>query len=630
MSTISIGNELKDSYKETYKWVTINIKWLQDLELFYRERAKLEKEYSNKLLNLTKEYFHKKSNNCVALSVGEYPTTTPGSLDSASQAAWNEILSQTELISKDHKIFGQEIESQISDRFSSLSKECEAILQSIDGFNSELITKRDQVFKILEKSKSKYDEACQSMENARLKQSKSNGDKAQKKVQQKDGEMNIAKNDYLIKISQANRIKDKHYFQDVPETLDLLQDLNESRIRYFNQILKVATSLERNLGKNINSRLDESNLAIEKNKPHLDTLMFIKHNSKAWEEPPDYQYIPSPVWHDDGNFAIKSNAELQDIKLRLSVAQQSYTKIDAVTQTEMANLKLLNDQKLKMKLDDSVDPHQFREILKKYLRLIPSFTFHEISKLEAEVEIESIRNNVSDYDLNIDDESTSSLEKKSGLFNKFRRTLIISGNNSQHTTNTHDLSSIHSSDLISSKKNSRFSFFKGKRDMTQNNGSSSLMTDNNEDDSNSMISVSISGHGTDNRVLYRYDKQDSDEVSVEPGHSISRIQADNGNGWTLIRNNTTGNQGLVPSTYIEINEKINQEGNAPKLPLPRREVNYNEQFLEVVYNYEAQGSDELTIHSGEKIKILKRDDGSGWTYGEFNGLKGLFPTNYCK
>ena len=54
MSTdISIGNEIKDSYKETHKWVQNNIKWLSELESFYRDRAKLEKEYSDKSVSYT-------------------------------------------------------------------------------------------------------------------------------------------------------------------------------------------------------------------------------------------------------------------------------------------------------------------------------------------------------------------------------------------------------------------------------------------------------------------------------------------------------------------------------------------------------------------------------------------------
>ena len=126
--TISIGNEIKDGYPETNKWVQNNIKWLSSLEAFYRERAKLEKEYSEKLSQLTKEYFSKKSSETVALSVGNTPATTPGSLESASQVAWNEILSQTEIIASDHNKFANDISFNICEQLKTLSSRCSCLL----------------------------------------------------------------------------------------------------------------------------------------------------------------------------------------------------------------------------------------------------------------------------------------------------------------------------------------------------------------------------------------------------------------------------------------------------------------------------------------------------------------------
>lgn len=59
-------------------------------------------------------------------------------------------------------------------------------------------------------------------------------DKAGRKLNEKELIMNNDKNDYLIKINIANRIKDKYYHEDVPELLDHLQQLNEVRVRMVN------------------------------------------------------------------------------------------------------------------------------------------------------------------------------------------------------------------------------------------------------------------------------------------------------------------------------------------------------------------------------------------------------------
>ncbi len=57
------------------------ITWLDDIQQFYRERSAIEKEYATKLNALAKKYFDKKVKRSAALSVGETPSMTPGSLE---------------------------------------------------------------------------------------------------------------------------------------------------------------------------------------------------------------------------------------------------------------------------------------------------------------------------------------------------------------------------------------------------------------------------------------------------------------------------------------------------------------------------------------------------------------------
>ncbi|SCW02426.1 LAFE_0F06172g1_1 [Lachancea fermentati] len=618
---ISVGNEIKDGFKETYKWVSNNVKWLSEIEAFYKERAKLEKEYSVKLSNLTAEYFTKKSSATVSLSVGDSPTITPGSLEAASLVAWNEVLSQTEMISKDHNKLSQEFEFEIADQIVALNRKCELLLTSISGFNTELTERKEQAFDNLDKAKKHYDEACTQMESARAKQTKSSSDKAQRRVDDKEHNMNITKNNYLIKINQANRLKDKYYFQDVPEALDLLQDLNESKTRLLNNLLKAAGVLERQLHKRVDTRLDTIDSVVAQNKPHLDSSMFIKHNIKSWKEPADFKYIPSPVWHDDEQFVVASGVELQDLKVKLVKAQQLFDQMSSITQNEGSSLGSLNKQKQQLKDDETADGKQLLEILTRYSSTVSAFTSHETSKLEAEVEIESIQNNVpSEYDLSTDDIDLSKLEKKGGFLSKFKRNMTISETRPTHHE-IHDSASILSSE---SKHHSlgRFSIFK-KRDRAQSTASASALSSTTSNDAFPDTTADQTG----NRVLYAYKMQDSDEVDVSPGDTITLVARDSGNGWTQIKNETTDKVGMVPSSYIEIKEKPRSP--APRAPPPRK-ATVTTRTVEALYDYTAQGDDEISISEGSIITVIKEDDGSGWTFGEVNGHKGLFPTSYCK
>jgi hypothetical protein len=81
----TFGSELKDGFKPANVWLGHGIAWLDEIQQFYRERAAIEKEYSAKLMALSKKYFDKKNKRTAQLSVGDTPAMTPGSLERYTQ-----------------------------------------------------------------------------------------------------------------------------------------------------------------------------------------------------------------------------------------------------------------------------------------------------------------------------------------------------------------------------------------------------------------------------------------------------------------------------------------------------------------------------------------------------------------
>ncbi|EJS43468.1 bzz1p [Saccharomyces arboricola H-6] len=629
---LSIGNEIKDAFKETHKWVQNNLKWLKDIEQFYTERAKLEREYSERLSRLSAEYFNKKSSTSVPISVGDTPTTTPGSVEAAGVVAWNEILSQTDMISKDHNQLSSDFENHVANQLSGLFTKLDMTLSKITGFNNDMASKKDNIYHELEKAKKDYDEACSTMEIARNRCTKASNDRNKKKLNEKEVEMNKCKNEYLIRINQANRTKDKYYFQDVPEVLDLLQDVNEAKTLFLNDLWLKAASVENDLGSRVSKRLESANSVVKQNKPSLNTAIFIKHNLKNWKEPQDFTYKPSPVWHDDEKFAVPSSAEVDDLRIKLAKAENDYNSLQDKAQNELSRLSALNKIKHEMKTnEDKVNATKFYDTLKDYLTVISPFTSHETLKLQAEVQIESIQNNVpEEYDLSTDNIDLSKSKKKSGIFSKLKLNIlnVESRPSSGGSTSSGNGGPLHITSLFNTSRRTRLGV------ATNNNG---------EDGDNASVHTSGTGDTTKtaqtynddggNKVLYAYVKQDNDEISISPGDKISLVARDTGSGWTKINNDDTGEMGLVPTTYIRISSTavaaVNGRGPAPEVPPPRRST-LPVRTMEAVYAYEAQGDDEISIDVGDVITVVRGDDGSGWTYGECDGQKGLFPTSYCK
>jgi len=422
----------------------------------------------------------------------------------------------------------------------------------------------------------------------------------------------------------------------------LLQDLNESKILLLNDIWKAANDSELEFGENIKGRLTKSNDVISHNKPSLSTAMFIKHNLKNWKEPNDFQYVPSPIWHEDETFAVPSESEVQDLRIKLKQAENDYNRLDDLTKTELSKLSGFNKTKQALKDDMEANGNhgkngqKFYENLKSYLSVISSFVLHETTKLQAEVTVESIQNNVpAEYDLSTDNIDLNKSKRKSsgGLFSKFKGLNILSEVNSGGSSRSSGGGHSNGISLFGGSHNKRSSVQNnnnnGNNDKPDNESVFSSETTHTHTTTNQKTSSSGGGSNNGNKVLYAYEEQDSDEISLSLGDQIELVAVDSGSGWTKVKNLSTGEAGLVPTSYVHISAENRKATSPPSVPPPRRAA-VPTRTLTATFAYEAQDSDELTLSAGDVVTVIKGDDGSGWTYGEVNGEKGLVPTSYCK
>lgn len=276
------------------------IAWLDDLQNFYRERSVLEKEHSARLNALAKKYFEKKSKKSTSLSVGDTPAMTPGSLENASLTIWNTHLTTLEARADEHERFGNELIHKVADPLRYYAAKFEELRKRHSDYAANLEAERDSSYADLRKVKAKYDAVCQEVENKR-KKSESSFDKAkaQSNYQQQLREMNNMKNTYLIAINVTNKQKEKYYHDFVPEVMDSLQDLSEFRTIKLNAIWTMAASLESTMLAQSKDMVDHLTHEIARNQPHLDSMMYMRHNMGTFQEPADKTFEPSPVWHDD-------------------------------------------------------------------------------------------------------------------------------------------------------------------------------------------------------------------------------------------------------------------------------------------------------------------------------------------
>ncbi|KAG7661547.1 BZZ1 [[Candida] subhashii] len=611
---LSIGNELRDSYKITSKWIANGTNWLSDIDEFYRERSNIEREYATKLTLLCKKHFDKKSKISASLSVGDEPQITPGSLECASLVLWSDLLTQTEAIANERMNLGGEFSTKICNNLVGLKAKCERISRQVEQINEYLTQEKKNVEDEVLKAKKHYDTLCQATETAREKTERSESGKYQERLDKKTVEMNIGKNEYLIKLNVANRLKDKYYYQDVPEILDYFQELNENRVGILNKLLKNASIIERNSNDKIKEKLHSIDETIDQNNPKLDVAMFIKHNSLDWKEPPDFYFIPSSIWHDDESLVTKE-PELTVLKKRLNVASGEYATYE---QSCLDIKQKLEESTAARKEAEKNLTLKFDGGLQASLSILQKFMKEDTIRVRNEVEIEVIQNFAGDKDLTY----IAPIERKKSKFGFLKRK-----STKESITPSSDVASSDSHSLHTVKTNNTASLaHTGIFNLRRNKTSSSTKT-----------SGSGSGKPTA-KALYAYAAGGNDETSISAGDELTVVEEDtNGSGWTMV--NGPNGPGLVPTAYIQISAPVPHtppSGDTPAqkkkgpMVMPRRGAK-KIQYVEALYDYTADGDDELSIRAGDRIVLVQDDtDGSGWTEGELNGAKGLFPTSYVR
>ena len=392
----NFGAELKDGFKPVNAWVSNGISWLDEIQQFYRERSVIEKEYSQKLSALAKKYFEKKAKRSSNLSVGDTPTVTPGSLESASMTTWAVQLTTLESRAAEHDKFANQLIVNLAEPLKNLAQRYEDLRKQHADYAAKLEKERDGAYGDLKKAKGKYDSVCQEVENRRKKSESSfdyNKTKAQGAYQQQLGEMRNIKNTYLITINVTNKQKERYYHEYVPELLDSMQGLSESRTATLNHLWSAAASIENQTMANSTQLLQHLSGEIPRNNPVLDSMMFVRHNAVQWQDPPDFGFEPSPVWLDDDVMASDSASKTFLMNI-LSKSKGSLTELRRECDAKRREVE--GAKRLRQAIREGKDKRDEVEVVRAQFYNQESLHESEKKRTTAEVEVSTITGNVGD------------------------------------------------------------------------------------------------------------------------------------------------------------------------------------------------------------------------------------------
>lgn len=315
-------------------------------------------------------------------------------MDSASLTTWTTQLTTLESRAAEHDRFAINLVSQVAEPLKYYGTRFEEMRKRHSDFADKLERERESSYADLRKTKAKYDTVCQEVETRR-KKSESHYDKAKAKsaYQQQLFEMNNAKNSYLIAIVVTNRLKERYYHEYVPEVMDSLQDLNEFRVLKLNGLWGVATSLESTLMKLSHETMERLGTEIKRNAPHLDTMMYMRHNIGGFNEPPNKAFEPSPVWHDEDTMVID---EMATVYLRNLLTKSKVSLGELKREVDKKRKDVEGVKRVKQRVRDGTEKKDEVEVVRQLFAMQEDLHSVDRQRLTAEVETSVITNAVGD------------------------------------------------------------------------------------------------------------------------------------------------------------------------------------------------------------------------------------------
>ncbi|KAI1625777.1 hypothetical protein EDD37DRAFT_317816 [Exophiala viscosa] len=208
--------------------------------------------------------------------------------------------------------------------------------------------------------------------------------------------MHNAKNTYLIGINITNKLKECYYHEYIPDLLDSLQDLNETRVAKLNQLWLVAAALETNTLKRSIEHMTHLSSEIPRNNPSLDSNMFVRHNAVQWQEPSNMVFEPSPVWLDADNMMTD---ETSKIFLRNILSKSKPLISQLKTESAQKQRDLENVKKARQNIRQGKDKRD--EVLCVVSQFAVQEELHAIDRkrMTAEVETSTITSVVGDLSM---------------------------------------------------------------------------------------------------------------------------------------------------------------------------------------------------------------------------------------
>ncbi|KAL0581179.1 Protein BZZ1 [Marasmius crinis-equi] len=654
-----------------------HLELVNEVRELYKDRVALEREYATKLQALAKKAAERKSKLELRLVLGSEPTKawTEASLkQNTLNAAYGEMVESMLNTSQDHINVADALTTQVVEVLKVVERRNEDAQKKEMQFFHKLTTDRDRVYADRAKSKQKYDEECIEVDTNKQKQSRAQDDRHAERVsrqaEQQRNEMLNSKNLYIISTALANTAKAKYFDVDIPDlenvgasvqldhaeltlfasayvgiTVDIYtyglkwvsSEVLQSRlVGRFTKVLLHAQALQLSHLDVLKGRLTGVEASLNHVDPPKDQDLFIDFNVRPFSAPPDWDFEPCHSFYDTDamiteptpkvflqNKLRRSQAKLQELGPLIDSKAREHEQLEKLVAAYTADKSLGN-------IDDITD---------NYLEASHQFTLYKTSETILNAEIDTILKAV-EGDLGAQQPHTF----KSSSFSipttcGYCKTSIWGLSKQGKTCKACNLS-VHAKCELKVPADCQRASGMNRTESTLSTTSrhTSRASSNFREVTPIMEAATPSSfvHPSESekeityptaKVIYDFVATSEFELSVSDGAVVHVLEPDDGSGWVKVADGH-GADGLVPASYLDhqgtqsTDKSTRQQGSG--------------KHVKAIYQYVANGPDELGLEEGEVIELSSgptggQHYGEGWWEG-FNakGDKGIFPSNYVE
>ncbi|XP_043576336.1 formin-binding protein 1 isoform X12 [Chiloscyllium plagiosum] len=549
------GNEPDslDQFDNLEKHTQWGIEFVERYNKFVKDRTEIEISYAKQLRNLSKKYQPKKNSR----EEEEQRYT--------SCQAFLAILNEMNDYAGQHEVIAENMSGLI---FAELSRYIQELKQERKLHFQEGRRAQQHIescWKQLENSKRRFERDCKEAERAQqhfekmdndLNVTKADVEKARQQAHTRHHMASESKTEYSNVLQNFNKEQHEHYYTNIPNIFQRIQDLDERRIVKIGESMKTFSEVDRQVIPIIGKCLDEITKAAESIDEKHDTQLVIEAFKSGFEQPGDVEFE---------DFS-------QPMKRTVSESSLSNSRSDGKQESKGGKSKgklwpFIKKNKGSGPEDFSnLPPEQRRKKLQQKIDEINKEIQKESDQKDGLMKMKDayIKNPQLGRPETVDPklaEIEQTIEKLRQESQKFEAWLAeVEGRLPVRTDQPRRPSEMHElqSTAVNNCAQDRESSPDGSYTEEQNQDPELKVAAQCEFDDEFDDEEVLAAIGTC-KAMYPFEGQNEGTIAMAEGETLSVIEEDKGDGWTRVRRNED-EEGYVPTSYVEVYLDRNTKG----------------------------------------------------------------------